>query len=86
MFGKSEVYTRPVLIIRKFSRFTFLGVPLTSKRKEREYYYPLHFKDKNVSALLDQIRTLDAKRLLNRISYLTDNQFGEIKSAIRDII
>jgi hypothetical protein len=31
MFGKGEKFTRPVLIFRKFTRNSFLGLPITKQ-------------------------------------------------------
>jgi len=42
--GKDEPFHRPVLVVRKFNRRLFWGIPLTSKRKEFPYYFPIHFK------------------------------------------
>lgn len=86
IYGKSDIFTRPVLVIRKFSRFTFLGVPLTSKRKDGLYSCHIHFKNEKGSALLDQVRTLDSRRLIERMGYLTDEQFGEIQRRLTTIL
>lgn len=86
IFGKSEVFTRPVLVNRKFSRFTFLGVPLTSKLKDNSYSYRIHFKSEKGSALLDQVRTFDSRRLIERMGYLTDEQFEGIHYSLTNIL
>lgn len=67
IFGKDELYTRPILIIKKFSSYTFFGLPLTSKRKEKPSHYPLEFNRKQGSVILDQGKTLDARRLADRM-------------------
>ena len=36
--GKNELFERPVLVIRKFNNEIFLAIPLTSSKKDNEYY------------------------------------------------
>jgi mRNA interferase MazF len=38
IYGKGPRFVRPVLIIRKFNRHTFIGVPLSTKIKNNKYY------------------------------------------------
>lgn len=82
MYGKGEVFSRPVLIIKKFSPSTFLGVPLSTKVKNNEYYHPITFRGETTSAVFDQVRTLDARRLADFIAKLPPAQFQQIKSAL----
>ena len=42
--GKNQFFSRPILVVRKFNRNLFLGVPLTTKIKENEYYHRIAFK------------------------------------------
>ena len=37
--GKNSNFNRPVLILKKFNKFIFLGIPLSSKIKQGKYYY-----------------------------------------------
>ena len=82
VYGKGNVFTRPVLIVRKFSPSTFLGVPLSTKTKDNEYYYPITFKGKTTRAVFDQVRTMDGRRLADKIVKLPENQFDTIKAAL----
>ena len=61
--GKNENFIRPVLILRKFNKYTFLGVPLTSSEIVNKYRIPFSYKDEARSvALISQIRVFDSKR------------------------
>ena len=82
VYGKGNIFTRPVLILKKFSKSTFLGVPLSTKIKNSEYYHPITFKGKTSSAVFDQIRIMDAKRLADIIIKLPENQFEKIRNAL----
>ena len=86
IYGKGRGFARPVLILRKFSKYSFLGVPLTSKRKEGDYFYPISFRDVEGSALLNQHRILDCRRLQRHMGYLTINQLNEIRNQLKNLI
>ena len=84
--GKNDFFTRPILILRKFNKQIFLGVPLTTKCKENKFYFRINFKDKEQSAMLSQIRVFESKRLRKRMGELPNNQFIAIKNAIYEIV
>ena len=42
--GKSEYFSRPVLVLKKLSRFGFMGIPLTSQRHEGQWYVEFEFQ------------------------------------------
>lgn len=87
LYGKNDKFVRPVLILRKHSKFTFFGLPLTSKRKEtRPSYYPLDFQKQEGSVILDQGRTLDSRRLIKLMGKLTPMQVESIRKAFKEII
>ncbi len=81
VFGKGEQFLRPVLVFRKINKSTFLSIPLTSKIKEDKYHFVINFKDKENSAMLSQIRTIDAKRLSYKIGSLEKSVFENLEKA-----
>jgi hypothetical protein len=63
IYGKKELYLRPVLVYRKLSKQTFIGIPLSSKQKDGTYFFTFRYTSKTIStALLNQIRVFDIKR------------------------
>lgn len=90
--GKNRFFERPVLIVRKFNKRLFWGVPLTSKRKDWPYRYTIHYKAKNETAakerqlLLLQLRAYDAARLLRPIVKLSSHQFIGISEALAALL
>lgn len=83
LYGKNVLYTRPVLILRKYSNRTFFGLPLTSKRKNRTSYYHCPFGGRDGSVILEQGRTMDAKRLEKRMGELSANKFKDVWQAFK---
>ena len=84
--GKNSNFNRPVLILKKFNKFIFLGIPLSSKIKQGKYYYNFEFKGKNSNALLSQVRLFDSKRITHLIGKLSDKQVKLIKEKLCEVI
>ena len=84
--GKNEFFNRPVLVVRKFSKHIFLGVPLSTKLKDSKFYFPIHLKGRNGSAMLSQIKVLGSERLTHKIGELTGSQFEMLRGKIRELI
>jgi mRNA-degrading endonuclease toxin of MazEF toxin-antitoxin module len=86
VYGKGNIFARPVVVLKKFSRTSFLGVPLTSQFKDRPDYIPLNIKGKTSYALGDHIRAYDSRRFANLLTTLTDQQFDDLRGTIKEIL
>lgn len=85
--GKGEDFSRPVLIIKGFSKNVFLCVPLTTRNKEGKHYHSINLKDGvERKVILSQLRLVDSKRLKEKIQTLDEKQFIKIKNAITKLI
>lgn len=82
--GKSCNYHRPILIIKKFNKKIFLGIPLTTQIKDNPYYHKIIFKSKTQCAMLSQIKVLDVKRLDRKMGKLTSEEFQRAKEALSE--
>ena len=79
MFGKGEKFTRPVLIFRKFTSNSFLGLPITKQEKQGSWYVEITIHKDKRWIMLNQARVLDKKRLTNRVGVLDDSDFQKVK-------
>lgn len=68
--GKHEKFIRPVLVLKKFSKEFFLGLPMSSKLKNNPYYYQVKVKNKEVSVLVSQLRVFSAQRFEDKLGTL----------------
>lgn len=84
--GKGGMLLRPVLILKRTSPTTFLGVPLTSKLKERGDYHRITLKGTPSDVQLVGIRALDARRLQVRIEKLPKHVFDDVLKAVVKVI
>lgn len=80
--GKNTLFERPVLVLRKFSHQTFLGIPLSSRKKSGRYYFIFFFAGKSQTALLSQLRIFSAKRLNRKMGKLGDGLFDSVKEVV----
>jgi len=64
--GKSEFFSRPILIIRKFNKNLLWGVPLTRQIKDNPYYTKITFQGKEQCAMITHLRLMDVKRLYGK--------------------
>lgn len=79
--GKGEHFQRPVLILKKFNNNLFMGVLLSSKLKEdNKHYKKITFDNKEISAMISQTRTMDSKRLIEKMGTLDQKDFELVKS------
>jgi len=90
--GKNILCERPVLIVRKFNKRLFWGLPITSKIKEHPYYHSIFYKgpsdneSKERRIILSQLRVYDSSRLSRHIVKLAEPQFDDIRNMLKSII
>ena len=80
VIGKGDKFTRPVLIFRKFTSNSFLGLPLTKQEKKGTWYVEITIHGEKRWVMLNQARVLDRKRLTSRIGVLDDTDFKKVRS------
>jgi mRNA interferase MazF len=85
IFGKGKRFTRPVLVFKKFSSESFLGIPLTSHRKQGSWYAPICFAGIEATAILNQALAFDRVRLTERMGTLNSDSFQSIRQAFIDL-
>ena len=85
MYGKSDYFTRPVLVYKKLSRYRFMGIPLTSKPHEGSWYVPFVHNGKKQVAVIGQARVMNIKRLLQKIGEADDADMRKIRRAFIDL-
>ena len=84
--GKNRLFSRPVFVLKKLGRKGFLGIPLTSQKKEGSWYAKIDFQGKDEVAVLCQVRNIDVSRLSSRMGELDEGDIAKIKEAFVDLI
>jgi len=86
--GKGKEFLRPVLIFRKFSRNSFLGIPLTTSVKDDMFHYDFILKnnDKLNYASLSQIKLFDTKRIKSKLGKMEVDDFENLKDKLKILL
>ena len=83
--GKSDLFSRPGIILKKLSNSFYLVAPTTSKEKTGSWYTEINYAGRKTYVCLHQIRTIDYRRLRSRIGQIDDIQFGTIKERFKNL-
>lgn len=84
--GKHGYFERPVLVVRRWSRQSFLGIPLTSKSKQGNYFFRVEIGERVSWAMFAQIRTFDCRRLQRCVGKLAHSELYAIRLRLRALI
>jgi len=88
VYGKGDDFVRPVLVFRKFSKESFLGIPLTSQTKEDMFHYGFKAinQDKDNYAILSQIKLFSSKRIKVKMGKISNEDFNELKVKLKELL
>lgn len=85
IYGKGIKFTRPVLIFRKLTSNSFLGLPLTSQERNGNWYVEIFAHGARSWVMLNQARILDKKRLTSRLTTLEDVDFKKVRDGFLNL-
>lgn len=81
--GKGSKFARPVLVFKKFNKEVFWALPVTTKVKKNIFHSTIDLNDSLPRlVILSQIRLIDAKRLLDKIGTISEENYLNIKKAV----
>lgn len=78
--GKGELFSRPVFVYKKLSKDGFLGIPLSTQKREGSWYVGITFKGENNTANLSQVRIFSSYRMYELMGLLDENDIQKIKA------
>lgn len=85
--GIGKDFLRPIVIFRKFSKEIFWGIPLTKKERDTKYYFTFSFPERGKNtAILSQIRLIDARRLSYHIGEISEIDFKDLKEKLKKLL
>ena len=81
--GKGSEFLRPVVIYKKFNKNMFLGIPLTTKKKENRYHFEFSYENRSKkkisnSAILSQVKMFDTKRVKYKSGVICKDDFVKL--------
>jgi mRNA interferase MazF len=83
--GKSNLFTRPVLIYKKLSANIFMAIPTTSQERVGTWYVPITLGNKRSTVVLNQARVIDYKRLFSKIGELNALEMDNVRVKFHDL-
>lgn len=86
IYGKGEIFLRPVLVLKKLGHNYFFGVPLTSKTKVGNYFFEFTYKGKSSYAMFNQARTFTTNRVLKYHGKMKKDDFQKLKNKFEEFL
>ena len=83
--GKQEFFLRPILVLRKLSKFGFMGIPLTSQQHKGSWYVPFEFKNKQQYAVLAQARVVSVYRLHRKMGTVPNSDLELVRIGFKNL-
>jgi len=82
--------TRPCLVIspNEMNKYiaTVIIAPMTTKSRDYPSRVPVTFQDKQAWIVLDQIRTVDKRRLIKRIGKIDARTIARVKTILSEML
>ena len=86
-YGKDNLFLRPVLVYKKLTSTTFLGIPLTSKEKNGSYFFQFSYKkNKKSTAMLHQMRVFDIRRTEYLSGKINKNTYQNLEIKVNEFM
>jgi mRNA interferase MazF len=84
--GKSGLFSRPVVVLRKLSHGFYFVVPTTTQQRIGSWFVAFRQNEKIMSACLHQARSIDYRRLSSKLGTIDDEDFMRVKDGFRRLI
>ncbi|MBQ3348654.1 type II toxin-antitoxin system PemK/MazF family toxin [Candidatus Saccharibacteria bacterium] len=84
--GKGKTFARPVLVIRKLSKYNFIGVPLTSKKHKGSWYVEFVFCKVNQTAVVSQAENISVYRLYNKVGIVPESDLQLVRDSLCSLV
>ncbi len=78
LYGKHELFERPVLILKVYNKDTLKAIPLTTKGTNIKYHFKIEVGEFSSYASLNQAKTISTKRLSRKIGRIDKEQFQTV--------
>ena len=83
--GKSDLFSRPVIILKKLARGFYFIVPTSTQAKSGTWYVGFKHQAKDMVACLHQARAIDHRRLSSKLGMLDGADLVRIKAGFHSL-
>jgi mRNA interferase MazF len=88
--GREINKTRPCLVVSPNEMNKYIGTviiaPMTTKSRDYPSRVPVTFQDRKAWIVLDQIRTVDKRRLIKRIGKIDARTIARVKTVLSEML
>lgn len=81
--GKSRLFSRPVIILKKMMYGFYFVIPTTTQIKDRPWLVPFRHNFVGMEACIHQARPIDYRRLSSRIGQIDESDFFKIRERFK---
>lgn len=81
--GKGGDYQRPVLVLKKLSVESFIGIPISTQQKTGSWFIDITMNGEKRWVLLYQIRMFSTNRFQRRLAVLNEMDFNKVKEKLK---
>ena len=79
--GKSDNFARPVIVLRKDNKYSFLALPLTTSARPSPWKLLLgSIAGTSSFAILSQLRNIDSRRLYQKVGSLASDILATVRA------
>lgn len=83
--GKSALFSRPVIVIKKLTHGFYFVVPTTSQLRVGSWYVSFRQNNIQMTACLHHARAIDYRRLSTRLGELDGSDLRRIKEGFHEL-
>ena len=84
--GKSELFTRPGVVLKTYGLNLLTVLPLTTNKKNDRFHFAFDIEGVVSSAILSQIRSIDSARVGTKIGKMDSMIFTSMKAKLADLL
>lgn len=85
--GRGRLFLRPCLILRGFGPDACFVIPLTTSKRNHHLRISVGIiNNKEAKANLSQVKVIDTRRLVEKIEFLNQETFENIRKIFKDIL
>ncbi len=83
--GKSRLFSRPVIVLKKLSKGFYFVVPTTTQVRNGNWYVVFYDNKFCVTACLHQARPVDYRRFYSKLGELDKSEFDKLKKGFESL-
>ncbi|MES2314937.1 MAG: type II toxin-antitoxin system PemK/MazF family toxin [Patescibacteria group bacterium] len=79
-------FSRPILVLKKFTQTIFLGVPFTTTISEEQFRFHYVLRGRKTDLLLLHVRSFDSRRLGKKIGVMSVTDFNTVVGCVCSLL